>query len=527
MSQQYINIGSTPNDGLGDPIRTAFQKTNDNFSQLFPVANVITVIGNGIAVNGNISGNYFIGNGSLLTGISSTYGNANVANYLPTFSGNLTSLNTITASGNVNANNLLGNSASVLGNVTANRIFANAGISSTGNITTAGFFIGTFQGNITGNLTVPGLNTQVLYNNSGNAGASAGFTFDAASNAMTVAGNVTTRNILPGANVAYDLGSPSQQWRSLYISGNTIYIGSTNISASGSNLTIGNNNVVVANTPMTGDVLTSGIVSAAGNIYGDELVSTGINAANIYGTNISVSGNIISNTISSLNISASGNVRGTSILTGYVSSTGNIRGGNLNTSGIVTATGNISGGNLTTVGMITATGNIRGGNLTTVGMITATGNVYGNYIIGNGALLTNINAGNITGSYGNANVAEYLPTFSGNLTAGNISASGNIRVSIVLSGGISSSGNIRGGNINTAGIVTATGNVIGGNIKTSGLLTTTGTFRLPSYTSAQIANIAAVVGDMVYNTTVNQIQGYQANATGSLTWVSLNIPYYR
>jgi hypothetical protein len=92
MSQQFINIGATPNAGLGDPIRTAFQKTNDNFSQLFTIANVVAITGNGISVTGNVSGNYFIGNGAFLTGISSTYGNANVANYLPTFSGNLTSL---------------------------------------------------------------------------------------------------------------------------------------------------------------------------------------------------------------------------------------------------------------------------------------------------------------------------------------------------------------------------------------------------------------------------------------------------
>ena len=78
MSQQYINIGATPNDGLGDPIRTAFQKTNDNFSQLFPLANVITITGNGISVTGNISGNYFIGNGSQLTGITASANTGNV-----------------------------------------------------------------------------------------------------------------------------------------------------------------------------------------------------------------------------------------------------------------------------------------------------------------------------------------------------------------------------------------------------------------------------------------------------------------
>jgi hypothetical protein len=35
MAQQFINVGATPNDGAGDPIRTAFQKSNSNFSQLY------------------------------------------------------------------------------------------------------------------------------------------------------------------------------------------------------------------------------------------------------------------------------------------------------------------------------------------------------------------------------------------------------------------------------------------------------------------------------------------------------------
>jgi hypothetical protein len=34
-AQEYINIGATPNDGLGDPLRTAFSKINNNFSNLF------------------------------------------------------------------------------------------------------------------------------------------------------------------------------------------------------------------------------------------------------------------------------------------------------------------------------------------------------------------------------------------------------------------------------------------------------------------------------------------------------------
>jgi hypothetical protein len=35
MTQQVINVGTLPNDQSGDPIRTAFQKINNNFSQLY------------------------------------------------------------------------------------------------------------------------------------------------------------------------------------------------------------------------------------------------------------------------------------------------------------------------------------------------------------------------------------------------------------------------------------------------------------------------------------------------------------
>jgi hypothetical protein len=35
MAQQTINIGTTANDGTGDPLRTAFDKVNDNFTELY------------------------------------------------------------------------------------------------------------------------------------------------------------------------------------------------------------------------------------------------------------------------------------------------------------------------------------------------------------------------------------------------------------------------------------------------------------------------------------------------------------
>lgn len=35
MAQQTIGIGTVANDGTGDPIRTAMDKVNDNFTELY------------------------------------------------------------------------------------------------------------------------------------------------------------------------------------------------------------------------------------------------------------------------------------------------------------------------------------------------------------------------------------------------------------------------------------------------------------------------------------------------------------
>ena len=140
-------------------------------------------------------------------------------------------------------------------------------------------------------------------------------------------------------------------------------------------------------------------------------------------------------------------------------------------SGVVSATGNITGsyilGNGAFLSGLPATYSnanvanylpIFSGNIT-AGNISATGNITGSYILGNGSQLSGLPA-----TYSNANVANYLPTFSGNLTAGNVSVSGNITGGNISAGSYSASGNITGGNILTVGNVSATGNVTGGNI---------------------------------------------------------------
>ena len=61
MAKQVINIGTTANDGTGDPLRSAFDKVNDNFTELYTddTGDVDSIIaGTGIAVDaatGNVT----------------------------------------------------------------------------------------------------------------------------------------------------------------------------------------------------------------------------------------------------------------------------------------------------------------------------------------------------------------------------------------------------------------------------------------------------------------------------------------
>ena len=61
MAKQTINLGSSANDGTGDPLRTAFDKINDNFNELYSAGAAGTnldLTGNSITsvdTNGNIT----------------------------------------------------------------------------------------------------------------------------------------------------------------------------------------------------------------------------------------------------------------------------------------------------------------------------------------------------------------------------------------------------------------------------------------------------------------------------------------
>jgi hypothetical protein len=92
------------------------------------------------------------------------------------------------------SNSLTLQQVSVTGNVIGGGFLTTGNISASGTITA-----GNFIGNISGNIDAAGNVTEVQFNAAGNIlGASAGFTFDSASNLLTVAGNVNSANMVTG-----------------------------------------------------------------------------------------------------------------------------------------------------------------------------------------------------------------------------------------------------------------------------------------------------------------------------------------
>ena len=257
-------------------------------------------VGN-LTLPGNTSSiNY--ANGSPYGGSGGSYGNANVAAYLPTYSGNIGGGN-IGVSGAINAT----------GEITS---FANIVVSP------GGYFQG--DGSQLTNLPVqPG-----TYGNSNVTT----FLADFGSNSISTSGNITV-----GGNVT----TAGQ----LSATGNV----------SGGNLAITNNAVIIGNLQVRGNVTFINSNAIVTNDLFIELANNQSTYANINNAGLAVgpSGSALTywqyNTganawTTNVNISATSNVIGANILTaGQVSATANITGGNIFTSGIVSSTGNITG----------------------------------------------------------------------------------------------------------------------------------------------------------------------------------------
>ena len=122
-----------------------------------------------------------------------------------------------------------------------------------------------------------------------------------------------------------------------------------------------------------------------------------------------------------------------------------------------------------------------------------------NALYSNAATQANLITQLTNGAYANANVAAYLPTYTGNLTAGNISAGniavgGNITVNAITAGSIGNTGAVINGTINTASQPNITG------LGTLSALTVNGTVNATTHVGAFNGAHNGTVGASTPNT---------------------------
>ena len=345
--------------------------------------------------------------------------------------------------------------AITLGQSTANQTLALApGATSSGNTKT----ITVGQGGVTGSTTSIGIGPA-------NGGGFGTVTINAntimaiantSSTALSVAGNITSGNVLTGGL----------------------------ISATG-NATSGN-------------VLTGGLISATGNITGNYFLgnvfyANGITASKIYsGTsevNVTASGGNVNVSIGGTSNVAVWSTTG-EYITGLQSVTGNITGGNILTAGLISATGNATVANLFVNNDTVMTGNLTvNGNITYINSNVITTNEKSITLANNQSTAANvdgagIDVGNTTIAYWRFNNATtswqsnigITPAANGTLNLGGASNywanvyAGNT----IISGSETVTGNATAGNVLTGGLISATANVTGGNIRTVGLVSATG-----------------------------------------------------
>jgi len=303
-----------------------------------------------------------------------------------------------------------------------------------------------FNLNTTGNFTFA--NTSVTGNlSSGNANL----------------GNLVSANYFSG-NGSLLTGLPAGYANSNVAAYLPTYTG--NVSA---NYFIGNGSTL---TNITGSNVDGNVTSAVQSHYAN--IANSVAGSNVSGQvgNALVAGTVYTN--AQPNITSVGTLSSLTV-------TGNITGGNFVTTGKVYASDFVNGGtgiylaagpsgyinfftstgdkvSIKDNGNIDVVGTANVGNLITSGNITSgnanLGNLAtANYFSGNGSLLTGLPAG-----YANSNVAAYLPTYTGNFTAGNANISGSLVTGTITTA--ADSGNISGANYVVANYFSGNGSLL-------------------------------------------------------------------
>jgi hypothetical protein len=389
---------------------------------------------NGSITLGNLAtANYFSGDGSLLSNLDlGNVANSNYANY----AGNAFSVDGANVVGQVGNALIAGTvytnaqpNITSLGNIT--------GLISTGNIT-APYFLGNVVGNISGNIVVPGLQWDILFNDGGNAGASDNFKFDANANVLTVVGNIDATYYIGngggltninGANVSNVANANYANF-----AGTAYSVAGANVSGIVANANYANiagnaYSVDVANVVGIGNIATLNLDGNSGNIlYGNGVFSAVPDVANSNSANFANYANFSGNAYSV----AGGNVVGEVANANY-SNYSNVAY-NVNVANVIGI------GNIATVNLDGNSGNILYGN----GVFSSTPTVsnvansnYANYA-GNAFA---VDGGNVNGQVGNSLIAGTVYTNSqpnitsiGTLTT--LTVSGNINSNNIIAGNI-------------------------------------------------------------------------------------------
>jgi hypothetical protein len=478
--------------------------------------------------------------------------------------------NTGNAFGNINANGtaVTANTASSILNLTAG-----TNISITGNNTTKTVTIG-----VTGislNSISNGTSNVNVVSSGGNVTVGVGGTSNVAvfsstganiTGTLGVTGNITGGN-LSGTSITGTLTTAAQ---TNITSVGTLGSLTVTANVAGGNLTtagqvVATGNVSGGNINVTGNIVDTGALSlitgASGNINmapnGSTVLVATTTGANILGTlnatgnanvgNIGATNVVATNLTGTLQTAAQTNITSVGTL-GSLNVTGNVTGGNINSNALVSgttisATGNLVGGNANITNAVNAATISTSGNATVGGNLIVQGNItYINIedlqiedpviILGtgpNGAPLT-VNDNKDRGIF-----LEYYTTGIGNAFMGWDNSTGNMIVAAnaaltndvvsVISYGtlqtgnlyvqsVQSTGNVSGGNVTTAGLISATGNISGGNLSGTSI---TGTL----LTAAQ-TNITSVgtLGSLTVTANVaggNLTTAGQVAASGNIT----------
>lgn len=410
-TQQVINYGASANDGQGDPLRTAFIKTDDNFDNIWlagPVGSNVRITNNTIGVldtNGNlILSPNGIGvvqtNNHLVPRATRTYDLGSSGLQYRTVYANSAVFQTLSAAGDfsVGGNLTVAGDIIEMGNIVTDALtiqLANTA-ANTGSANGAGVTVGaadniaTLLYNASSNVWTTNIGLSAAGNITapylfGNGSQLTGVSNYANANAVAYGEAGWTGNIIPNGNAVYSLGNATNQWSDLYVSNATIYM----------------NGIAIGLT--AGNVLT---------VNGEDVLSNNSNAS------ISTAGNITADYFL-------GNV---SQATGLPVIPANISAFN-NDSGYITA------------------------NVT--GNIGATGNVSGSYILGNGSQLTGLPV-----SYTNANVVSLLSAFGSNTisTTGNVTT-GRFTGSTAVIAGLNTRGE-HAANLGVSGFTELNANVV-------------------------------------------------------------------